>query len=65
METTNNKPIGPTMGLIIILLIIIAGGIYFWLSRSNTKIIENSPNNNTETINGKIDVHIGTTTNNI
>lgn len=46
METTSQRPVGPMIGLIVIILLIILGGIYFWTNR-DTPI--NGPENNTET----------------
>lgn len=41
----NNRPVGPVIGLIIILAIILIGGIYFWSSRINSKT-DMAPENN-------------------
>lgn len=35
MSGSDRKPVGPMIGLIIIIVIIILGGIYFWVSRTN------------------------------
>ncbi len=43
MDNTNPRPIGPTIGLIVILIIIVLGGIYFWQSRA-TSPADNSYN---------------------
>jgi FtsZ-interacting cell division protein ZipA len=39
--TPTEKPVGPVIGLIVILAIILVGGVYFWMSRQN-----NGPYNN-------------------
>lgn len=36
METENRAGLGPTIGTVIILLIIIVGGLYFWMHRAKT-----------------------------
>ena len=43
----SNRSVGPVIGLIIILAIILIGGIYFWSSRMNSKTNitpDNNPN---------------------
>ncbi|HLP44025.1 MAG TPA: hypothetical protein VK145_01990 [Candidatus Nanoarchaeia archaeon] len=46
METTNQRSVGPTIGLIVIILMITLGSIYFWTNR--TVPANNVPENNTE-----------------
>lgn len=32
-----SKPVGPVIGLVLILAIILIGGVYFWMSRQNNQ----------------------------
>ncbi len=36
MDNTTKRPVGPVIGLVVILAIIILGGIYFWQTRAHT-----------------------------
>ncbi len=40
--TPTEKPVGPVIGLIVILAIILVGGVYFWMSRQNNNLYDNS-----------------------
>ena len=46
---TNNRSVGPVIGLIIILAIILIGGIYFWSSRMNSNTNKTPDNANSAT----------------
>lgn len=52
VNTRDNKSVGPVIGLIIILAIIIIGSIYLWLSRSNSPL---SPQDNFDNANNPSD----------
>jgi hypothetical protein len=51
VNNSGEKGIGPMIGLIVILLIIVLGGIYFWMNRTSYNAT-NNPNgeNQSETI---------------
>lgn len=40
--TPTEKPVGPVIGLVVILAIILVGGVYFWMSRQNNDLYDNS-----------------------
>jgi len=49
-DTKVSRPVGPIIGLVIIIAIIFLGGIYFWMTRSNSNYSnENSTTGNNET----------------
>jgi cytoskeletal protein RodZ len=33
-QSSHDKPVGPVIGLVVILVVILLGGIYFWMNRS-------------------------------
>lgn len=33
-QSSHDKPVGPVIGLVVILVVILLGGVYFWMNRS-------------------------------
>lgn len=41
MDTNETKPVGPAIGVIIIVLVVVLGGLYFWGQHQNE--LKNTP----------------------
>ena len=55
------RSVGPTIGLVIILIVIIIGGLYFWTNRTSENGVynQNRTGETSQTNNGTVDTSIG------